>query len=233
MIMNQRIPGLKLTYGKLFAHTLLALLVLLWTVPTAGLLISSFRDKDQLIVSGWWTALTTTQRAERGRTGTEAVERNGEWVIAGSFFEPGSNRTINTYSANQADLTAYRAGEPIALDDGTVFTLRIDGGYEWISPQPFELQRGKRFFFVANIPPRFTWENYVEVLSSEGVGQSFINTLTVAVPATIIPVLIAAFAAYAFSLDAVPGTTVLVRGRCRASGGAAANVADPTAAAVQ
>lgn len=209
MIMNQRIPGLKLTYGKLFAHTLLALLVLLWTVPTAGLLISSFRDKDQLIVSGWWTALTTTQRAERGRTGTEAVERNGEWVIAGSFFEPGSNRTINTYSANQADLTAYRAGEPIALDDGTVFTLRIDGGYEWISPQPFELQRGKRFFFVANIPPRFTWENYVEVLSSEGVGQSFINTLTVAVPATIIPVLIAAFAAYAFSWMQFPGRQFL------------------------
>ena len=209
MIMNQRLPGLKLTYGRLVAHALLALLVVLWTVPTAGLLISSFRDKDQLIVSGWWTALTTTQRAARGRTGTEAVERNGEWVIAGAFFEPGGNRTIQTYSTNQRELTAFRAGEPMALDDGTVFTLRADGSYQWVSPQPFELQRGKRFFFVANIPPRFTWENYVEVLSSEGVGQSFINTLTVAVPATIIPVLIAAFAAYAFSWMQFPGRQFL------------------------
>ncbi len=207
--MNRRILGLRLTYGRLVAHTLLLLLVLLWTVPTAGLLISSFRDKDQLIVSGWWTALTNTQRAERGRTGTEAVERNGEWVISGAFFEPGTNRTVSTYSDNQRELTAFRPGEPIALEDGTVFTLQIDGSYEWVSPEPFELQRGRRFFFVANIPPRFTWENYAEVMASEGVGQAFINTLTVAVPATIIPVLIAAFAAYAFSWMQFPGRQFL------------------------
>ena len=48
-------------------HLSVLLLVALWTLPTAGLLISSLRDKDQLAVSGWWTALTTSrsQNVER------------------------------------------------------------------------------------------------------------------------------------------------------------------------
>lgn len=41
-------------------------------------------------------------------------------------------------------------------------------------------------------------DNYQRVLS-DGMGESFINSLTVAVPATVIPILAAAFAAYAFS----------------------------------
>jgi alpha-glucoside transport system permease protein len=52
-------------------------------------------------------------------------------------------------------------------------------------------------------PPRIHHcENYKTVLFSEGIGRSFINSLTVTIPATIIPILIAAFAAYALSLDA-------------------------------
>lgn len=208
-MMNNRIFGLKLTYGQLITQTLLILLVLLWTLPTGGLLISSLRDKDQLIVSGWWTALKTTERNERGRTATEQVERNGQWVIAGSFFAPGTKKTVKTFSDKQTNLDAFAAGESLTLDDASVFTLQADGTYEWTSPEPFELRRGKRFFYIASIAPRATLENYVEVLTSEGIGQSFINTLTVAVPATIIPILIAAFAAYAFSWMQFPGRQFL------------------------
>lgn len=45
----------------------------------------------------------------------------------------------------------------------------------------------------------WTLENYVEVLTSGGFDTAFVNTIVVSVPATVIPITIAAFAAYAFS----------------------------------
>ena len=207
--MNSTIPILNMSFGKLLTHLALLFLVVLWTVPTLGLFISSLRDKDQLIVSGWWTALRTSERSDFGRTGTEAVERDGVFVISGNFFEEGENKTIQTFSDSQTELDAFQPGETLTLDDGTRFTLDEDGSYEWVSSEPFDLSRGKRFFYVAAIPPTFTLDNYREVLTSEGIGRSFINTFTVTIPATIIPILIAAFAAYAFAWMKFPGRQVL------------------------
>jgi alpha-glucoside transport system permease protein len=52
-------------------------------------------------------------------------------------------------------------------------------------------------------PAEFTAANYGEVLSNSVAGstlwEAFINSLVVAIPATVIPILAAAFAAYAFS----------------------------------
>jgi len=45
----------------------------------------------------------------------------------------------------------------------------------------------------------WTFQNYRDVLSSEGFGNAFLNSLAVTIPATVIPITIAAFAAYAFS----------------------------------
>jgi len=64
--------------------------------------------------------------------------------------------------------------------------------------------------FFAN-PLSFTMENYSAVLTSgdSQMGKAFINSLAVAVPATIIPILIAAFAAYAFTFMEFPGRDVI------------------------
>ena len=45
----------------------------------------------------------------------------------------------------------------------------------------------------------FTLENYDEVLSSEGMGRSFVNSLLITVPATLAPLTIGALAAFAFA----------------------------------
>jgi len=178
----------KLSFAKILNSTGLLVLVLLWILPTVGLLVSSFRDKDQLALSGWWTALSTAERNE--------------------LLEPGG-KIIQTFSTNFRKLTANTAGETAIFKDGSLFTLQENGDYEWISAVPFKHKRGKRIFYVAKVPPTFSLDNYREVLASEGVGQSFINTLKVTIPATVIPIMIASFAAYAFAWMKFPGRQLL------------------------
>ena len=51
----------KFTYSSILSQLLLLVFVIIWIIPTFGLFISSLRDKDLLAISGWWTALTTTE----------------------------------------------------------------------------------------------------------------------------------------------------------------------------
>ncbi len=57
-------------------------------------------------------------------------------------------------------------------------------------------------------PSTWTLQNYQTVLD-EGFGNAFLNTLAVTVPAVVIPLTIAAFAAYAFAWMNFPGRNLL------------------------
>lgn len=194
-----------------FVHLSVILLVLLWTLPTAGLLISSLRDKDQLAVSGWWTALSTsTQNLVFRAPGADAqVEKDGKFFISGNLLE-GQSGKVSAFGFNSREPTAYTPGEPAEMNDGARLTVQADGAFEIISDKAMEGSRGQRIFYTAAVPPRFTFDNYREVMRAEGIGASFINSLTVAIPATIIPILVAAFAAYALAWMKFPGRAILV-----------------------
>jgi alpha-glucoside transport system permease protein len=116
-------------YQTSFCNVLLFLICFAWTVPTVGLLITSFRHKEDVSKTGWWTAF--------GKNNEGFTLENYQQVLAGkkTSLEGAGGRKV----------------------------------------------RGKNFF------------------------TSFFNSITVAVPATIIPILIAAFAAYGFAWIEFPG----------------------------
>ena len=59
------------------------------------------------------------------------------------------------------------------------------------------------------LPFEFTLDNYKEVLTENNMAQSFLNSLLITIPATIIPILVAAYAAYAFAWMEFPGRNLL------------------------
>jgi alpha-glucoside transport system permease protein len=56
---------------------------------------------------------------------------------------------------------------------------------------------------------QFTLDNYQRVITQDGLGRAFLNSLTITLPSTILPILIAAFAAYAFAWMKFPGRQIL------------------------
>ena len=55
----------------------------------------------------------------------------------------------------------------------------------------------------------FTFSNYHDAIVNAKLGQAFVNSFAIALPATFIPLLIAAFAAYAFTFMQFPGRNVM------------------------
>ena len=92
----------------------------LWTLPTAGLLVSSVRNPQLITRTGWWEGL------------------------------------LHMFDANQ-----------------------------------------------------WTFQNYQQVLAANGMGAAFLNSLIVTIPSTVIPITIAAFAAYAFAWIPFRGRGIL------------------------
>ncbi len=195
-------------------HLSVLLLVAVWLFPTLGLFVSSFRTSDQISTSGWWSALSTqTRQVPAIRVAGDEKEVNGRFIITGELF-PDTDAKITAWGTSSRDPAAYKPDEVAELRSGATLTVSPTGGYTLDGPESFEGQRLPRIFSTATSPPEFTLENYRNVLFSStaasGVGQSFINTLTVAIPATIIPILIAAFAAYALAWMNFPGRALLV-----------------------
>ena len=174
----------------------LILICLLWTVPTIGVFITSFRQSEDIFGSGWWTVFPHNEWQEVSEINIgDEIDVDGEFVVEG----------ITT--------TFPELNEGIILEDGRKL--------QWYGNKRTRrviIQEEKWVWLDANL----TFENYEGVLSGQTVSftdasgreitrqgndlsTAFFNSVAVAVPATIIPILIAAFAAYGFAWMKFPG----------------------------
>ena len=201
-------------------HISVLVLVLAWLFPTAGLFVSSFRTADQISSSGWWASLSNSESIVQLRTGgkNEAVQEDSIYIVEGNLLtdnnESRGEASISAFGVSSRAIGAYAIGETAEFSDGEEsLTLTSDGNYRYTSVEE-PGRRGQRVFVTASAPPEFTLDNYKTILFS-GTGQdnmakAFINTLTVTIPATIIPIVVAAFAAYALAWMEFPGRALLI-----------------------
>ena len=187
--------------SNILAQLLLLFFVIIWIMPTFGLFISSLRDKDLLAISGWWTSLTTTQVNEIYRmSGKDAqIQEDNYFIIKGNFFNNVEGKKIQSFGISSKRINQFKIGETGIFKDKSEVNIFENGDYIWKSLNKFEKKKGKRIFTTSLSPPKFTFDNYKEVLFKEGIGQAFINTLAVAIPSTLIPLIICSFFAYALS----------------------------------
>ena len=197
-------------------HLSVAFLVVLWLIPTVGLLVSSFRTTDQISTGGWWRTLMTAEHNLILRTAPPSTQTqiDGKYVVTGSLAKSDTDLDIRAWGVSSRAIDNYTPGATAKLSKGGEITVSKDGHYRMEHTLPFTGKRGTRIFVSSALPPEFTLDNYHKVLfdpkNVEGMGQAFLTTMIVTIPATIIPILIAAFAAYALAWMQFPGRALLV-----------------------
>jgi len=201
----------------LVRNSVVIVLVALWLLPTIGLLVSSFRDRDQISSSGWWRAPFSTIQYERHRFAIPAdIGTQSQSVFTGNVFvehddhardEPSKN--LVSFGVNGQQPGAYSPGEVATLRSGGKLTILANGDFELAGLKEKNVNGVVNFYYGVEVPPVFTLNNYKTVLAANGMGSAFINTATVTIPATIIPILVAAFAAYALAWMRFRGRTLI------------------------
>ena len=207
----------KSSLKKWVVHITVALLVAVWVTPSLGLFVSSFRTRDQITVSGWWTAFFTTEQNEVLRAADPDDFRLADgdvFTVSGNLFGEGASKKIIYWGTKSRASDVYVPGDVADLGDGESITVQANGDYVWRGNDDQLSGRGQRVFVTARAPPEFTLENYHWMLfdkrNQRSLRQPFINTLTMAIPSTIIPIVMAAFAAYALAWMNFRGNALLI-----------------------
>ena len=189
-------------WGKVFVNVTLAIICILWTIPTFGLLISSFRDREDIRGSGWWEVFPHQERVP-GETIALPRETDLRQPITlpaelggGTFTSEQIENVVTLPDGRQVTWANRRARELTVLSS------------QWAMDTNFTLQNYQTV--LSGTPYTYVTADGQEV-TEEGndLWDALINTITVAVPATVIPILIAAFAAYGFAWMRFPGRFLL------------------------
>ena len=208
---------------KTLSHIVLALIVFIWVVPFVALVSTSMRSEVAAKTSGFWTSFTPTELGHRFAThergGTESIV-----VMRGNILERINAETsgyevsgdvksilIKTRIAdpeNPGKTKLVRklvpAGEAMDVRGGAL-VFDTNGDFTWTfdeatAPKP------KNLDVFIDQDPAFGADAYIEVLfDNKNVPNALISSFIVTIPATIIPITIAAFAAYAFAWMQFPG----------------------------
>ncbi len=133
--------------------------------------------------------------------------------------EPGNVASIDLASTSGKSATRKTTLKPRqrilrVINSGIVTLIVVILAIVWSVPtlgllvssfRPGDLVQNSGWWSGLALPWHFTLDDYQQVLTAQGMGRAFLNSLIIAIPGTILPVLVAAFAAYAFAWMKFPG----------------------------
>ena len=205
-------------------HVVLALIVFIWVVPFVALVTTSLRSETASKTSGFWTAFTPTELGHRFST-HEKGEAEKLTVMTGNIFERLNKDDPSFPVTGEVNSILFKgrvpdpenpdktklirklvpAGEVMDVRGGD-FVFQENGDFTWTFPEESAPKPKKLDAFIDQ-DPVFGSDAYVEVLfDNKNVPNALISSFIVTIPATIIPITIAAFAAYAFAWMPFPGS---------------------------
>jgi alpha-glucoside transport system permease protein len=186
------------TVNSFLINGALALICLMWTIPTLGLLISSFRDRLDINTSGWWTIFPHKDWVEIQKiTPGPEVDRTQPMTLEGitaSFedFAKGIEQNGKKY---------------IWIGNRRIGYLEVDE-YRWTANTVFTLQNYKQVLSGGEYTAILK-DGTKQTSTGDNMSRAFLNSIAVAIPATVIPITLAAFAAYGFAWMRFPGRKLL------------------------
>lgn len=209
--------------NRTLRHVVLALIVFIWVVPFVALVTTSLRSETASKTSGFWTAFAPTELGHRFATHSTGEYAEGT-VFTGNIFERLNEGEENFSIGGEVTSILFKGrvpdpenegktmllrklvapGEEMDVRDGR-FVFQSNGDYTWTFDEAIEPRPKNLDAFIMQ-DPTFGAEAYVEVLfEDKNVPNALISSFIVTIPATIIPITIAAFAAYAFAWMSFPG----------------------------
>ncbi|HEX2620069.1 MAG TPA: carbohydrate ABC transporter permease [Phototrophicaceae bacterium] len=186
--------------AALLVNGVLLIVVVLWTIPTLGLFISSFRDRDDIKTSGWWS-----------------VVPHRAWTATGEELPIPEGQTRDqpiTIDGVTASYEEWQAGMDVGNDTRLVWVGNLRNGHleklvqQWQTGWHFTLDNYNQVLAGKEFKIKNQDGTETTVQGDNMVG-AFLNSVTVAIPSTVIPILIAAFAAYGFAWMSFPGRRLL------------------------
>lgn len=204
-------------------HVVLAFIVFIWVLPFFALVTTSLRSETASKTSGFWTAFTPTELGHR--FGTHDRSETDPFVTMSGNILDRLNQDRDSFEisgeVNSIMFTGrvpdpekpgktklirqlIYADEPMDVRGGE-FVFQSTGDFIWTFDEA-TAPRPKNLDTFINQNPVFGNDAYIEVLfENKNVPNALISSFIVTIPATIIPITIAAFAAYAFAWMRFPG----------------------------
>jgi alpha-glucoside transport system permease protein len=211
-------------------HLAVIVMVLLWVIPTLGLFVTSFRTRQAVRETGWWTVFSPPKAVGQTEYNTYCASchgADGKKIPTADLSDP---KVVNQYTRSinlLVDLQKPVNGSPHLVNptlptnatQAQVILSPILTYMQTLSGQQAASQQGLTLnnYLDALVGYKGTADyqsdcknkvastlavmkcNASDLLNPAGMGRALINTIIVAIPATLLPIFFGALAAYGFA----------------------------------